>query len=95
MESLLVMLVIVAGLNLSLAINDPNCGKRPLFRRNSIYGNDGKIVGGAAVIEGDHPWQVSIFSRLTGFFPYAHSCGGSIIDPYTILTAAHCTQSTV
>lgn len=45
---------------------------------------DGRIVGGKAASIEDAPWQVSL--SVFGF----HNCGGSIIAPDTILTAAHC-----
>ena len=47
----------------------------------------GKIVGGAPVAFGDAPFQVSLqLQRDNGL----HFCGGSIIDPNFIITAAHC-----
>ncbi|KAL0124390.1 hypothetical protein PUN28_006312 [Cardiocondyla obscurior] len=42
------------------------------------------IVGGEDAPAGKYPYQVSL--RKSG----SHSCGGSIINQYTILTAAHC-----
>ncbi|XP_022347373.1 serine protease 38 [Enhydra lutris kenyoni] len=44
----------------------------------------GKILGGADALERRWPWQVSVHYR--GF----HVCGGSIIDEYWVLSAAHC-----
>ncbi|XP_020912658.2 serine protease 30 [Exaiptasia diaphana] len=47
----------------------------------------GRIVGGKSVTtKGAWPWQISIKSRR-GF---RHFCGGSIIKPNWIVTAAHC-----
>jgi secreted trypsin-like serine protease len=45
------------------------------------------IVGGVPAASGDWPWQVRLFANdddETGF------CGGSLIDPGWVLTAAHC-----
>jgi secreted trypsin-like serine protease len=44
-----------------------------------------KIVGGHPVRIEDNPWQVLLLLNGGRFF-----CGGSIIDTYWILTAAHC-----
>lgn len=45
---------------------------------------DLKIVGGQDANIEDYPYQVSLQ------FQYTHLCGGSILDQYFILTAAHC-----
>jgi trypsin len=43
------------------------------------------IVGGSDSTINQHPWQVSLQT------PDGHLCGGSAIDAYRIITAAHCT----
>ncbi|XP_055422445.1 serine protease 38 isoform X2 [Bubalus kerabau] len=53
----------------------PACGQRHV---------QGKILGGVDALEGKWPWQASV--HFVGF----HICGGSIIDEYWILSAAHC-----
>jgi trypsin len=45
---------------------------------------NGRIVGGTETTIEDNPWQVSL--EAFGL----HNCGGSIISPDTIVTAAHC-----
>lgn len=47
---------------------------------------DGKIVGGEPAEIEDYPYQISLLAYGS------HSCGGSIIAPNKILTAAHCTE---
>ncbi|XP_040906700.1 transmembrane protease serine 2 [Toxotes jaculatrix] len=46
-----------------------------------------RIVGGTEAVNGAWPWQVSL--QILG----QHICGGSIIGPYWILSAAHCFQA--
>lgn len=46
-----------------------------------------KIVGGIEASVGEFPFQVSIQSNYGG-----HFCGGSLIKPNWVLTAAHCVQ---
>ncbi|XP_055327372.1 transmembrane protease serine 9-like [Paramacrobiotus metropolitanus] len=51
-----------------------------------------KIVGGQDVIKGSWPWQVRIGYRRATWFGTSIDliCGGSLISPRYIVTAAHC-----
>ena len=49
------------------------------------------IVGGHPVDPGKYPWQVRIYSTMDDKVGF---CGGSIIAPQWVLTAAHCLLDT-
>lgn len=50
-----------------------------------------RVVGGAAALQGAWPWQVLVVVPTEG--KQYSTCGGSVIAPRWILTAAHCFQS--
>ncbi|CAG5124146.1 unnamed protein product, partial [Candidula unifasciata] len=59
--------------------------------------HQGRIIGGHFVQHGSYPWQVRfhILQRPyteTGDTYGSHHCGGAILNPYWILSAAHCFQ---
>ena len=60
----------------------PTCSTIPLWMKNAINFN-GKIVGGL-IATSPIPWQVQMLNNNKIF------CGGTILDEYTILSAAHC-----
>jgi secreted trypsin-like serine protease len=51
---------------------------------------DPKIVGGENAVEGAAPYMVSVQVFRESIAGYRHTCGGSIMSPAWILTAAHC-----
>nr|XP_020862503.1 tryptase-like [Phascolarctos cinereus] len=55
-------------------------------------GNEVKIVGSNDAQVGEWPWQISLRKNLDDF--WIHYCGGSLIHPSWILTAAHCFTGT-
>uniref|UniRef100_A0A6B2E8V9 Putative hemolymph proteinase 16 n=1 Tax=Phlebotomus kandelakii TaxID=1109342 RepID=A0A6B2E8V9_9DIPT len=57
------------------------CGKRRI-------NHEGLITFGADTRPGDYPWHAAIYHRERRHRSY--KCGGTIINKYTILTAAHC-----
>ncbi|XP_062053495.1 ovochymase-2 [Lepus europaeus] len=63
----------------------PNCGQRLIKTRPwSNFNIFSRIVGGSHVEKGSYPWQVSLKRRQK------HICGGTIISPQWVITAAHC-----
>ena len=56
-----------------------NCGVR-------YYGSSGRVVDGKTADKNSWPWQAQM--TLHG----AHKCGGSLVAPGWVLTAAHCVR---
>ncbi|NWU72492.1 CTRC protein, partial [Pterocles burchelli] len=51
-----------------------------------------RVVGGEDAVPHSWPWQVSLQSLNAG--TWQHLCGGTLIDPSWVLTAAHCISKT-
>ena len=90
MKNLVILMSMVFGLVVSQYLNDAECGKRPLFTAASGANEEqdsegGRIVGGDLAKSGDHKWQVAVLRNGVTF-----ACGGSILNEFTVLTAAHC-----
>ncbi|XP_033620058.1 ovochymase-2 [Fukomys damarensis] len=63
----------------------PNCGQNvPKSQPWNYLSIFSRIVGGNQVEKGSYPWQVSLKKRKK------HICGGTIISPQWVITAAHC-----
>ncbi|XP_002735788.1 plasminogen-like [Saccoglossus kowalevskii] len=70
---------------LSCPINSATCGQPaidPVLNPVSA-----QVTGGTEAEPYSWPWQVAIQRMFT------HQCGGILLDPFWILTAAHCVQS--
>ncbi|XP_058713889.1 acrosin-like [Poecile atricapillus] len=64
------------------------CGQRPMASDYDSIAADYRIMAGTGAQPGAWPWIVSIQDpRKIGT---GHTCGGSLISPQWVLTAAHC-----
>ncbi|XP_055372000.1 uncharacterized protein LOC129605984 [Condylostylus longicornis] len=63
------------------------CGLAPIKNNRRNMYNMLKIIGGKASRKGEWPWQVVIFNRFKEAF-----CGGTLIAPQWVITAAHCVR---
>ncbi|XP_041364386.1 ovochymase-1-like [Gigantopelta aegis] len=63
---------------------EKTCGKPRILPDLDTH----RIVGGKEAVPGSWPWQVSVRRDDV------HQCGGTLIHPYWVATAAHCFEAT-
>jgi len=77
--------IILVLLALTASTFGQQCGQSPQMRPNRRYDPEGqRIVGGVEARPGTHPWIVSLQNGES------HFCGGTLIAPNVVITAAHC-----
>ncbi|MEM0896660.1 MAG: serine protease, partial [Verrucomicrobiota bacterium] len=67
---------------------------RPSIERATTKGGgiQQRIVGGSEAPVNGYPWMAAlVFSDETSVF-FGHFCGGTLVHPYWIVTAAHCVE---
>jgi secreted trypsin-like serine protease len=52
--------------------------------------NNISIVGGTLAATGQSPWEVAMIDRTVGDNYWGYICGGTLISPEWVVTAAHC-----
>src|SRR5688572_27523241 len=65
--------------------NLPSTGAQEAWTPTQTGDVSGQIVGGAPASLGEWPWQVVVF-------PGPFLCGGSLVSPQWVVTAAHCVE---
>jgi secreted trypsin-like serine protease len=79
------------GLTLSLTLFQTNTAKAENRENASLVA--AKIINGETSRTGDWPWMAAILSP--GYDPFlGQYCGGTLIAPQWVLTAAHCVDET-
>uniref|UniRef100_A0AAY4BXU6 Plasminogen n=1 Tax=Denticeps clupeoides TaxID=299321 RepID=A0AAY4BXU6_9TELE len=68
-------------------VNELECGSPKTMPAQCF----GRIVGGCVSKPHSWPWQISLRTRY-GYFTGVHFCGGTLIAPEWVLTAAHCLE---
>lgn len=61
-----------------------------LIALQTVQASQARIIGGNVARSGRWPFIVSLNQYIPGLKKYRHHCGGSILNRYQILTAAHC-----
>ncbi|XP_029163066.1 mite allergen Der p 3-like [Nylanderia fulva] len=59
--------------------------------QSAVLQYDSQIINGEDVAPGEIPYQVSLQNRKTS----SHFCGGSILNEYYVITAAHCVKNRI
>ena len=79
-----------AAIGLTLAVSSLHAGAQQRLPGMQPHANgvQQRIVGGSLVPSGSYPWTAALLSSSGGQF-----CGGSLISPKWVVTAAHCSSS--
>ncbi|XP_073491620.1 serine protease 33-like [Aquarana catesbeiana] len=83
MGTLIVLILITTAGNAFSASDFSVCGS-PLV--------SSRIVGGTDALDGEWPWQVALIDKEANG---EYLCGGSLISPEWVMTAAHCIQKPI
>ena len=74
--------------NMGALASPENCGTQKFFPKPTKALP--RIIGGEYAGIGQFPWIANLVHGTPGLNNYQFSCGGSLIGPRIVLTAAHC-----
>ncbi|GAU89143.1 hypothetical protein RvY_01727 [Ramazzottius varieornatus] len=72
------------------AVSAQQCGQPAIQPDISLGGASNRIIGGKDAVPHSWPWQVMYMHQRKGQSSHYFHCGGSVIDRWWVLTAAHC-----
>jgi len=84
------LLLILIGIVFASISSAQECGTSFRRSRQPRAGFLGRIINGKQSAKGAWPWQVSLQLLHPQFGFLGHWCGGVLISPEWVLTAAHC-----
>ena len=88
MSLITMMIVLVAGGTVLLSRGEPQQLSGSPVAPAQV--DDTDIIGGSEAEPGAWPWQVALIQRTQPNAYFGQFCGGSLIAPDWVLTAAHC-----
>ncbi|XP_035778133.1 polyserase-2-like [Anopheles albimanus] len=81
--ALLPLLLLTSILTRLITVEAVHCGQRPIAA-------PGTITSGQPSWPGQFPWHGAVWHRTQQLLATAYACGGFIVGPRAIITAAHC-----
>ncbi len=63
-----------------------------IFINTFLFASDEKIVGGRRAVEKNWPWMAALMQKGVVNGADAQFCGGTLIHPQWVVTAAHCLE---
>ncbi|MFT5126598.1 MAG: hypothetical protein ACI8W8_000193 [Rhodothermales bacterium] len=85
------------GVDIDIALNDGHTLRIQAHDDASLplpAANGARIVGGNEATPGDYPWMTALIRSSASSAASGQFCGGTLIHPFWVLSAAHCLEFT-